>query len=653
MSFVTDAYFRVFEPLRVFGAESREKTTRALRAARISMFPEWYLSMSYLVAAGVAILATIVAIVVGALHPVERPLVRGLFAGGVAASAFLATRLAFMLYPRVVAAGRARAIDAEFPSVVVLCYALARGGMDTPRIFRVIAEERETYGEISREFSLVIRDIEQLGEDMNSALMAVASTTPSVTLRGFFEGLVTMLNSGADPRDYFKRQAETQLADAELRMNKEVEQSGLLAESYVSGLLVLPLLLVVVLSVLAILGNTNPVFIPLIVFVMVPGGTIAFLVLLDILLPPDSLGVGTGPTTRDLDAGMDTLPPMGDQLTPPARTTLDALARELDREIAAGGERAEKAGRQRRLLLLLFLHKRFDESWTSMRAAALEQPMTALKFSGPLAMLVLVVGGIVLTLRALGGSDIVVPSTALVLIGLLLSFGPVAVFHEMRVHRSNMIESALPETLSKLSGFNERGVPLLRSFELVGRSTRGPLAEEFRILGRDVSWSANLAGALARMRARAKTRRLRKVGILFERGTAATGNLQEVLEIAASEASTSHSQAQRKRQAMMSYTVVVYVVFAVFLYVVYTVTDLLYGSSGLSSLGTTGGQLSGFATTMEPQKARVLYLHAVLVQAACCGLVAGKLGEGRILSGLKHAFVLVALGWATLSMGVM
>ena len=311
MTSLTALYYRLFQPLLTMSRKAHEDTTRALRSARLSTFSEWYLSFAYFSAFAAAAIAGVIGAVALAfgvyghilLKLLGQPLVllRAVLDNllvlvwgivlvtGLMAIVAILVYLGFLLYPRMRATARARRIDEEFPSVVTLCYALARGGMPPLEIFRVVAKEKDTYGEISTEFALVVRDVDWFGQDLNTALLATAQTTPSDTLKRFFEGLVTILNSGALAKDFFKRQAENQLEQSEMNLEKDLEQAALLAEVYVSGLLVLPLLLIVIMSIMSALGGGIEAFLPLIVFGLIPLGTVGYLIMLDMMLPGDIL----------------------------------------------------------------------------------------------------------------------------------------------------------------------------------------------------------------------------------------------------------------------------------------------------------------------------------------------------------------------------
>lgn len=631
------AWTRFTEPL-LLNRKGHAATAHALRAARIGMFPEWYLSLSYFASAvsGLA-LAAITFTLLGFADVIANALVvRVGLALAVGVMWFFLTRLFFLMYPRLRAQGRARRIDLDLPAIVTLCYALAKGGTTPLEIFRGVSSERQAYGEAAVEFGVIVRNVDLLGQDLVAALKDTSSTTPSANLKAFLDGLVTILNSGADPRDYFKHQAAQQLTAAELGLERDLEQASMLAEVYVSGLLVLPLLLLVVLAGLAPLAPGQDALMPFVVFALIPLGTVVYLILLETLLPPDVL---TTPKTDPLplnDFGLDTVPKGSHVLPPPWK---------LDPEIGQAERRLH-----RRLAWERFTSKIAD-GWGSFVRRMMAKPTDAIQFSGFVGLAV--AGGVGWWLWSSGtrGGDLVYAITGVLVAAGIVTVVPISIFHEMRVRRARKVEEALPDALNKLAGFNERGIGILQSFQLLGRSATGPLAVELRAVERDVGWSGTLAGALHRLRERIGTMRMTKLGILLERSSAATGDLREVLEIAANDATKTEHLRATKRQSMMSYVIVCYIVFAVFLYVLYVVANLFYGPQGLGAAASNaGGSLS---LGMSPDEAKLLFAQAGVIQGVGCGLVAGRLGEGHLLSGIKHAVLLGVIAYLVFLLGVL
>lgn len=608
----------------------RAQTLRALRAARIGLDPESYFALAASVSLAAALGAALVAFVLLAGFSVEWG-ARVLGTLGAAGLAFTLARLGFLAYPRLRAASRARRIDHEFPPVTILAYALARGGLEPLAVIRILAEERGTFGEVSDELGLVLREVDWMGQDLLGALREVASTTPSAELRSYLKGLATILASGADPRDFLRRQAQMQLEQGESRMQRELDHAGLLAEAYVSALLVLPLLLLVVLSVMAGLQGHDDPLVPLLVFGMIPLGTVAYLLLVEMMLPPDALDEPELRLETVSDFGLETARPH--EAYVPHAPDPPASQRSL-----------------RRALRLARLRHRLRQGWSRFVEMGLRRPVDALNVSGVGALALFAAGGAAVWLLRLEGNGFLLAGSGLLLACAIFALAPIAFFHERRLHRARQVSASLPEMTGKLAGFNERGIGLLQSFHLVAGSLQGPLRDEIALLDRDLAWGGSLRGALRRLNARVRTRTFARLVTLFERASAATGNLKDVFDIAAKDVERTQTLRTRKSQAMMTYVIVMYVVFGVSLYVLYVV-GTLFGANGLLVAASTAAASGAPAASGSGMQTR--FFQAALVQGACCGLVAGKLGEGHILSGLKHAAILVLVAWIVFAAGVL
>ena len=624
-----------FEPILFRGAGVKEETVMALRRARIGVLPEWYVAASYAAAALAAVLGMAAGSAAVAFIP-KVPWFAGIALALAAGGAFfLIVRLGFLLYPRMRAKTRQRLIEADFQSVVVMCYALARGGVSIVNIFRSISEERDAYGEASREFGLVIQDLDVFGMDSLVALENVAATTPSSKLRDFFHGLVTVLKTGSDPRDFFKRQADLQLNHAERELEKELDQASLLAEVYVSGLLVLPLLLLVVLSVLTTITNAGARFIPLVVFALIPLGTAVYLILIDTLMPAESLKM---PKPRDPprdDFGVDSLPSHQTMLRPSDIPSIDGPGD----SVRFGGQLVA-APRPKSL------RPRLRRIARRTKAAVARSATHAVAAAAIGATIILAGGFIAITKLGLAGTTRMIGIGGILVATAAFAVIPAALYHETRVREVRRLDDALPEALSRLASFNDRGVNLLRAFGIVGRKGAGGIHRVFRSVSQDVMWNGNFATGLRRLRTRVRSRRVAKLSVLFERASRATGNLKDVLDIAAAEASKTGILRARKRQAMLSYVFVIYVVFAVFLYVIVTIARLFQDGSFTGAGALTGGK------GLDTLTAYSTFQNAVMIQGVSAGLVAGRLGEGYLTSGIKHAVVLAGSAWLAFTFGV-
>ncbi len=115
------------------------------------------------------------------------------------------------------------------------------------------------------------------------------------------------------------------------------------------------------------------------------------------------------------------------------------------------------------------------------------------------------------------------------------------------------------------------------------------------------------------------------------------GSVAEILKAAAADAREIKSLEEERRVSMMTYLIVLYVVFFVF------VTVLAANEASAANAKATG---QSFGTTdVDRDAIGFAYYLAGVVQAAGNGLIAGILTEGRITAGLRHVAILVGSLW--------
>jgi len=134
----------------------------------------------------------------------------------------------------------------------------------------------------------------------------------------------------------------------------------------------------------------------------------------------------------------------------------------------------------------------------------------------------------------------------------------------------------------------------------------------------------------------------------------ASGHLGPVLRIAADEARARRRLQRTRRQEMLLYVVIIYLAFLVFLAIaaaLHTVLIPAMPSTETIDAVARGGarvgvSLPGTGSRAGARGAYTLVLfHAVIIQSVVSGLVAGQMGEGNPLDGIKHAVIMVSIAY--------
>lgn len=190
-----------------------------------------------------------------------------------------------LLYPYTRAWDRKRKIEAYLPHAIIWMSSMASIGTMPYLIFKKLAETDEYHGEVSIEAKQVVRDTEILGFDFMSALRNLASTTPSTHMRTFIQGAITTALSGGEMGSYFVSKATENMEENRKRFSDFVTTLGMLSEVYVTGLVAGPLFIIVMFSAMTMLKGASPMILMVMIYGVIPLGSILFLLLTDSMTP--------------------------------------------------------------------------------------------------------------------------------------------------------------------------------------------------------------------------------------------------------------------------------------------------------------------------------------------------------------------------------
>ena len=197
---------------------------------------------------------------------------------------FISIFSGFYFYPQIKAWERKGKIDKLLPYAIGYISSMASIGVVPYEIFKKLSEAEENYGEVSIEAKQIVRDVELLGFDFMAALRNLAMVTPSTQMRSFIQGAITTALSGGEMGPYFINTAQEYMEERRRKYEDRIEMLSMVAEFYITGLVVAPLLLVVVLAIMCFIGGASLSSLAIIVYLFIPFGSAAFILLIDTLL---------------------------------------------------------------------------------------------------------------------------------------------------------------------------------------------------------------------------------------------------------------------------------------------------------------------------------------------------------------------------------
>lgn len=195
------------------------------------------------------------------------------------------TFIIFNIYPGLVAGNRRRNIDATLPYAINYITAMSTAGIPPAEIFRQLGQS-PMYGESSVEARYIALEIDLFGRDLIDALRIISSTTPSLRMKEFLQGTMGCVSSGSNLTEYFRTKAEQYALENRQTQRMFLETLGLISESYVTAMVAGPLFLIILQSIMSILSHeTQPMFLYAIIYVLIPLGSIAFVVMISAMTP--------------------------------------------------------------------------------------------------------------------------------------------------------------------------------------------------------------------------------------------------------------------------------------------------------------------------------------------------------------------------------
>lgn len=539
------------------------------------------------------------------------------------------------MYPGYLAGARQSDIDAMLPHAVTFMYAMSKGGMNPMDVFRALSEHGDVYGEVAVEVEAVAHNVDLLGYDPITSMKEVARTTPSEAMKNFLESLASIIESGGDISTFLRSRSQQYHVIAMQEQKTTLDLLGMFSEIYVTAFIAGPLFLITIMVVIGTISATNYVQIEVLIYVIIPVGSIMFMWLLSVI----------GLVDYDYH-----------------NYTKKKDVNEFQIQRNSVGERGSRVLKNARFRYRL---KKFLENpitgliYNPGRALMISIPAAALAFlwlayghiDFPDLSSLSIEGVLWAPCASLGDPEVIGVFDDIIFWAFMVAIVPFIIFWEMKSRLVKKIDSSIPEFLKRLASFNESGLTLPVALKTLLKSNLGVLNSEVRIICSDMEWGSNLKEALVRFEYRVNTPGIRRMVTLITRASESTDNIKDALEIAAIDASANQAFRQDRFSNSAIYISIIYISYFVFLYVLYTLSSVFLASlpiSGASAALVSSG--ISFAGISDMVMIKLLFYHSVLIQGLFSGVIAGLMAEGNIYSGLKHSVIMMTIGYAVFAM---
>ncbi|RXK49468.1 type II secretion system F family protein [Halorientalis pallida] len=534
------------------------------------------------------------------------------------------------------AGARKREINVLLSDSISFMYALSVGGLNQLEILQAMARADDTYGEVSKEFQSIVLETEYFDTDYRTAIRNQALQTPSDELAQFLTDMLSIVDSGGDMTGFLEDQKEKHMRTAKQEQEMVLETMELFGEMYMT-LSLFPLLLIIILVIMSMMGNSQQFLLLGTVYGLIPLTGVGFLVLVS-TVTQDEIGDGY-------------LRPEGGRDDVVVREGLDVLNLGLVEKYTGDHGVFEKIKSRERSYELSSILRRPHIFFR-------DNPTVVLGLTIPIS-LVAVVLAVLYGFAPLSPEGFVenpVGSTFFwFYVPLYVNFVPLMIFYEWNVRARRGVVSQLSENLRKLSSANDTGMTLLESLNVVSETSSGKLSDEFETMYAKVNYGTNLKDALREFNNKYHIPRLARTVKLISKAQEASSQIEDVLTTAA-QASENQDDIDRDRKSRTRMQVVIIIMTYLTLLGVMALlkTQFLDVMSGLANqVGSGGGGSSAaagggqFGSNVDTGLLSVLFFHAVTLQAVLSSFIAGYIREVDLISGVKFAVILPTIALIT------
>ncbi len=224
-------------------------------------------------------------------------------------------------------------------------------------------------------------------------------------------------------------------------------------------------------------------------------------------------------------------------------------------------------------------------------------------------------------------------------VGLVISVLPAAITNFREARQRRAIEAKLPIFLRDISEIKKTGLAPEKSIEQLSGRSYGALTRFVRNISSQLSWGIPMTKVMANF-TKSVTSWIAKIVAFLILEVVVVGGGSTKMFVSLADFTEKTAQTEHERRSMLRpYIFIPYI--GAIMVVTTTAMMLFFLTTPISTGSTT------FTAALNVRQATTTLLSGSIFQSWVMGLVAGKMGEGSLAGGFKHAGALVIISLAT------
>ena len=224
----------------------------------------------------------------------------------------------------------------------------------------------------------------------------------------------------------------------------------------------------------------------------------------------------------------------------------------------------------------------------------------------------------------------------------LIAITPSAIIEIFNTRWLKQVDKNIPRLLMDVTESLRSGMPMVRALELASQRDFGPISRNLEKAMVNFNFTSDLDGSLTWFgNSLVRPSGKRAATILIE-ATKSGGRMLDVMDTSINMFTAIDEYREEKESQISPYIILVYASTLIFLLIGYVVIAHFLVPLGTSTIDKPGiPSIMGKTLSIEYYKSIIFW--AAVVEGILGGLVAGKISNSRIASGLIHSALLIAI----------
>ncbi|RMF32507.1 MAG: hypothetical protein D6752_00005, partial [Candidatus Nitrosothermus koennekii] len=527
--------------------------------------------------------------------------------------------------PKFSISNRKAALEDELPYLIGYISILAGGGITLP-----FALERMSQNKLlpasAKEAMHMFMQIRLLGMNPISALENMAKYNPHDSFADFIGGYVTTLKSGGDVFNYLLAKLKDAYNYRSIRLKSLIEFTGNLAEAYMGIVVVLGIALLVMFTSQGLIagsssfGLSNDSIMQSVMFssILIPMISVAFIGILHTNQPREPFAYNKAyllfASLIPLIPAMIFLPDLLDIL-PINRDMFNILADIFSTLIIVSN------------ILINYIFEPLINLLSSLKILTINIQID--QIADNIAKEITVMAD---NIRMADKSSLIIPLHIRTAIGLIISVLPASIIEIKHSMQKRAIESRLPHFLRDLAEISKNSVSIEKALQQLTERDYGMLSKHIKVMSAQISWGFPIDKILARFSNATKSWFSKMIAFILLEIMNIGGGRVETLSNLADFVERVNQLEKEKNSSLRLYGIIPY-----FGAIISILTLIIMLDVFMNPIGDFENRL----TISDEDKS--LLLTGSIIQAFATGMVAGKMGEGSVAAGFKHALILTII----------